>query len=106
VTKSGSNSLHGSVFEYLQNDALDASPYGFHGKASKRFNTFGDHWAVRSPSPTSNGRARTFFFFAYEGNRRRTSIAQQFLVPNARERAGDLSDMQSCNKRAGALPVR
>jgi hypothetical protein len=41
VTKSGSNTLHGSVFEYLQNDALDASPYGFHGKAPKRFNTFG-----------------------------------------------------------------
>src|ERR1700761_1692622 len=41
VTKSGGNSFHGSLFEYLQNDALDASPYGFSGKAPKRFNTFG-----------------------------------------------------------------
>ncbi len=41
TTKSGSNNFHGSVFEYLQNDALDANPYGFSGKAPKHFNTFG-----------------------------------------------------------------
>jgi hypothetical protein len=29
------------LFEYLQNQALDASPYGFSGKAPKKFNTFG-----------------------------------------------------------------
>jgi hypothetical protein len=105
VTKSGSNALHGSVFEYLQNDALDASPYGFHGKAPKRFNTFGGSLGGPVIIPhLYNGRDRTFFFFAYEGNRRRTSIAQQFLVPNARERAGDLSDMQTCNSAGRCTP--
>ncbi len=41
TTKSGTNQYHGSVFEYLQNQALDADPYGFSGKAPKKFNTFG-----------------------------------------------------------------
>jgi hypothetical protein len=41
TTKGGTSQLHGSLFEYLQNDALDADPYGFNGKAPKHFNTFG-----------------------------------------------------------------
>ena len=41
TTKSGTRQFHGSLFEYLQNDALDADPYGFSGKAPKHFNTFG-----------------------------------------------------------------
>ncbi len=41
TTKSGANAYHGSVFEYLQNQALDASPFGFPGKLPKKFNTFG-----------------------------------------------------------------
>ncbi len=91
VTKSGSNNYHGSVFEYLQNDAFDASPYGFDGKAPKRFNTFGG--SIGGPVTVPHlysGRNRTFFFATYEGNRRRLSVAQQFLVPTAAERNGDL----------------
>src|SRR5271170_1757017 len=41
TTKSGTNQFHGSLFEYMQNDALDANPYGFSGKAPRHFNTFG-----------------------------------------------------------------
>ena len=41
ITKSGTNQLHGSLFEYLQNDALDATILNFTSKAPKRFNTFG-----------------------------------------------------------------
>lgn len=36
-------------------------------------------------------RDKTFFFFAYEGNRRATSVAEQFLVPTQAERNGDLT---------------
>ncbi len=35
TTKNGGNAVHGSLFEYLQNDALDASPYGFGGEGSE-----------------------------------------------------------------------
>jgi hypothetical protein len=41
TTKGGTNNLHGSLFEYLQNDVLDARILNFPDKAPKRFNTFG-----------------------------------------------------------------
>jgi hypothetical protein len=92
TTKSGTNQFHGSVFEYLQNQALDADPYGFSGKAPKKFNTFG----VSLGGPVSiphlyNRHDRTFFFADYEGNRRTTAVAQQFEVQTRAERSGDLS---------------
>ncbi len=92
ITKSGSNDYHGSAFEYLQNDALDASPYGFNGKAPKRFNTFGGSLGGPVSIPhLYDGHNRTFFFATYEANRRTTSVTQQFLVPTAAERGGDLT---------------
>jgi hypothetical protein len=94
VTKSGGNQFHGSVFEYLQNDALDASPYGFSGKAPKHFNTFGASLGGPVTLPhLYDGRNRTFLFATYEANRRSTAVAQQFLVPTQAERDGDLSAM-------------
>src|ERR1700732_3270734 len=40
TTKGGTNNFHGSLFEYLQNEALDATVLNFNVKAPKRFNTF------------------------------------------------------------------
>jgi len=92
TTKSGTNQYHGSLFEYLQNDALDADPYGFNGKAPKHFNTFGGSLGGPLSIPhLYNGKDRTFFFFDYEGNRRSTAVAEQFLVPTLAERSGDLT---------------
>jgi Carboxypeptidase regulatory-like domain/TonB dependent receptor len=92
TTKSGTDQYHGSLFEYLQNDALDADPYGFNGKAPKHFNTFGGSLGGPVNIPhLYNGKDKTFFFFDYEGNRRSTAVAQQFLVPTQAERNGDLT---------------
>jgi hypothetical protein len=92
ATKSGTNQYHGSLFEYFQNDALDADPYGFNGKAPKHFNTFGGSLGGPLSIPhLYNGKDKTFFFFDYEGNRRSTSVAEQFLVPTQAERNGDLT---------------
>ena len=94
TTKSGTNQYHGSVFEYLQNQALDANPYGFSGKAPKKFNTFGFSLGgpVRIPH-LYDGHDKTFFFADYEGNRRTTAVAQQFEVPTQAERNGDLTGL-------------
>jgi hypothetical protein len=92
TTKSGTSKLHGSLFEYLQNDALDADPYGFPQKAPKHFNTFGGSLGGPVTIPkVYNGKDKTFFFFDYEGNRRATAAAEQWLVPTQDERNGDLT---------------
>ena len=94
TTKNGTNDYHGSVFEYLQNQALDADPYGFNGKAPKKFNTFG--FSLSGPVTIPHlydGHDKTFFFADYEGNRRSTATLQQFLVPSLADRAGNLADI-------------
>jgi len=96
TTKSGTSQYHSSLFEYLQNDALDADPYGFNGKAPKHFHTFGGSLGGPLSIPHFyNGKDRSFFFFDYEGNRRSTAVAEQFLVPTQAERNGNLSSLCS-----------
>lgn len=94
TTKGGTNRVHGSLFEYFQNDKLDATVLNFNNKAPKRFNTFGGSLGGPVSIPKLyNGRNKTFFFLDYEGNRKRTSQAEQFLVPSDAQRAGNLSDL-------------
>ena len=88
TTKNGGNAVHGSLFEYFQNDALDASPYGFSGEGSKSSAAFGGSYFERAgtiPRCCCLGRTRRSLWT--EGNRRSTAVAQQFLVPTAAERA-------------------
>jgi hypothetical protein len=111
TTKSGTSQYHGSLFEYLQNDAFDADPYGFNGKSPKHFNTFGGSLGGPLSIPhLYNGKDKTLFFFDYEGNRRSTAVAQQFLVPTQAERNGNLTALggamispASINPTAAAL---
>jgi len=94
TTKSGTSQYHGSLFEYLQNDMFDADPYGFNGKAPKHFNTFGGSLGGPLSIPHFyNGKNRTFFFFDYEGNRRSTAVAEQFIVPTQEQRNGNLTTL-------------
>ena len=94
VTKSGTNSLHGSAFEYFQNKDLDATILNFSTKAPKNFNTFGGSFGGPVTIPKLyQGRDKTFFFFDYEGNRKTQSYPEELLVPTAAERNGNLNDM-------------
>jgi hypothetical protein len=98
TTKGGTNDLHGSLFEYLQNDKLDATVLNFGVKAPKRFNTFGGSLSGPVVIPKLyNGHNRTFLFLDYEGNRKRTSQPEQYLVPSAADRAGNLNDLSLPN---------
>lgn len=102
ITKSGTNQLHGSLFEYLQNDVLDATILNFTSKAPKRFNTFGGSLGGPVTIPHFyNGHDKTFFFVDYEGNRRRTASPEQDLVPTLAERSGDLSDLPIVSPTTG-----
>ena len=94
VTKSGTNQLHGSAFEYFQNSSLDASVLNFTTKAPRTFNTFGGSLGGPVTIPRLyNGRDKTFFFLDYERNRKTQSYPEQLLVPSAADRSGNLNDL-------------
>ena len=96
TTRGGTNQFHGRLYEYLQNDALNAKTYDFALKTPQRFNTFGG--SVGGPLLVPhlyNGRNKTFFFFDYEGNRKSTSDALQYTVPTLAETQGNLSGLAS-----------
>jgi len=95
TTKAGTKAFHGSLFEYLQNNALDAVPYGALSKAPKHFNTFGGSLGGPVVVPHFYKGSNTFFFFDYEGNRRATAVLQQAAVPSLADRAGNLADLCS-----------
>jgi hypothetical protein len=96
ITKSGTNQLHGSLFEFLRNSAMDSrnffSPKGT-AFPSFRLNQFGGSFGGPVVLPKLyNGKNKTFFFVDYEGYRR---ASQQLLlgnVPTAKMRTGDFSE--------------
>lgn len=78
VTKSGSNQYHGSVFEYLRNDALDARNWFDRGtKSPLRLNQFGASFGGAIVKD------KFFFFGSYEGYRLRSGINFFEAVPSA-----------------------
>ena len=87
----GTNQYHGSLFEYFQNDALDAVPLFATQKAKKRANDFGG--AIGGPIhfPGYSGKDRTFFFFDTEINRNHTSNSIVEGVPTSDMRNGNFS---------------
>ena len=102
VTKSGTDQIHGDLFEFLQNSALDASDYFSGGQVNPlKQNQFGG--SVGGPILKN----RLFYFGSYQGTRFRTANNGQIAsVPNAVERTGDFSDLlpgtQLVNPNTGA----
>src|SRR3981081_3961792 len=96
-TKSGTERFHGSAFEYFQNSAFDAAVWGsnINGttlKPNKVFHTFGGSLGGPLSLPgRDRGKAKTFFFGDYEGNRKRYSTPLFLFVPTTAMRNGDFS---------------
>jgi hypothetical protein len=96
VTKAGVNQMHGAVFEFLRNAALDArnyfdykDPTGRHRIPPFIRNEFG--FANGGPVVLPriyNGRDRTFYFGEYQGFRQVLGTTQVIPVPTAEERQG------------------
>ena len=103
TTKSGSNQFHGSALEYLRNDLLDAPGFfapvqnGAKLKPKLRYNLFGG--TIGGPIIKN----KTFFFFDYEGSRRRTGYTSTFNVPTLLQRQGDFSG--STNAAGALVPI-
>ena len=90
VTRSGSNTFHGSAFEYFRNDGLGARNY-FNAKPQPK-NDFTNHqFGASLGGPIVED--RTFFFLAYEGQREDGGIPGLFRVPTA----GDIQAATDAN---------
>jgi len=85
VTKSGTNSIHGSAFEFLRNAKLDARNF-FDGRVTPPYkrNQFGG--SLGGPIKKD----RTFYFGSYEGLRERLGTTERFNVPSISLRNGFL----------------
>lgn len=92
VTRSGSNQFHGTVFDYLRNDVLDANDwfadYNHLPKPEERQNDFGGTFS----GPIFKD--KTFFFFSYEGLRLRLPQVLQTTVPDLAARNGAIPAVQ------------
>jgi len=96
VTKSGTQNLHGSLYEFNQNNVLNANTFQSNRsgqpKAPIHFNEYGG--TVGGPvwlPKVYNGRQKSFFFFAYDGTRNQDPRFGTRSVLNADERTGDFS---------------
>ena len=93
ASKSGTNSFHGSAYDFLRNDALDSKAFFEAKKGIYRQNNFGGTWGgpVKLPG-MYDGTNRTFFFMAYEGFvNRQAANATTLTVPTPEMYNGDLS---------------
>ena len=94
VSKSGTNQAHGSAYDFLRNDALDAREFFAAKKSVYRQNDFGATLGGPVYLPKLyNGKNKTFFFIAYEGFRNRVGANDVFLsVPTPEMYSGDFSN--------------
>jgi hypothetical protein len=85
TTKSGTNEFHGVLYGFHRNDALDARNFFAAAKAPRKYTVFG----ATLGGPVKKD--RTFFFFSYEGARRRDASTRIYNLPTDPEKRGDFS---------------
>ncbi|WP_353073062.1 TonB-dependent receptor [Tunturiibacter gelidiferens] len=85
ITKSGSNQIHGTAYDFLQNDDFDAKNWFATTKPAKRYNQFGGN--IGAPL----WKNKLFAFFDYSGLRSHTANVNRDRVPTGAERNGDFS---------------
>jgi carboxypeptidase family protein len=95
VMKSGTRDLHGTVYEYLRNDKFDANEFFANrsglGKTPFRLNQYGVTLGGPVLLPKVDLRDKMFWFFSWEGFRRRRGGAQVASVPTEDFRNGNFS---------------
>lgn len=98
TVKSGTNGLHGDVWEFIRNDALDAADFfvnaGGQSAGEYRRNQFGFTLGGPVMLPHYDGRNKTFFFVDYEGARIRQGHPDVSTVPTVAERNSGFTNFQ------------
>jgi len=93
-TRSGSNSLHGSLYEFFRNDKLDARSFFNPTRVKRKRNQYG--FAGGGPvwiPKLYNGRDRTFWFVNFEQQKEPLTAATTIFVPTARQLRGDFGEV-------------
>ncbi len=98
VIKSGTNSFHGSAYEFLRNDALDAKNFFDITKPPYRQNQFGG--GLGGPILKN----KLFFFFSYDGLRIREGFTESYLVPTPAELQGNFAGEATIVDPSTGLP--
>jgi hypothetical protein len=96
ITKSGTDHIHGSAFEFVRNAAFDARNYFDHKSdlSRRRLPPFArNEFGVTVGGPVAlpriyDGRGKTFYFGEYQGFRQVLGTTQVFAVPTAAEKQG------------------
>jgi hypothetical protein len=103
ITKSGNDSFHGNVFEFLRNTALDARGYFDPSRPVFRQNQFGGTLG----GPIKHG--KIYFFTDYQGTRTNEGVETGYIsVPSLQDRAGNFSDFPtafSTNTNGNGVPI-
>jgi len=105
-TKSGTSTFHGDVYEFLRNDAFNATQFGFTSVPEYKKHDFGFTFGgpVYIPGLYNNDKQKTFFFVSEEWRRElvpATSFFSATIVPTMAERTGDFSDQ--CPNAVGSF---
>jgi len=87
ITRSGTNQVHGALWEFLRNDAVDANNYFAQTQEPLKQNQFG----ATVGAPIKKDRAFVFGF--YEGFRNRQGESALTTVPSVKQRSGDFSEL-------------
>ncbi len=108
TTRSGTNGLHGTLYDYKRWRALNANSWTNNRLGLPRSPVNYNLWGGTVGGPIVvpklyNGRNRTFFSFAYETDHDDRDLTRQARVPTELERRGDFS--QTLNKQGGPLTI-
>jgi len=98
--RSGTKELHGTVYEYVRNDAFDARAYNTLTKQMLRFNNFGANLGgpIVLPGGINKDRDKLFFFGGVEFKRLRRGSPNLWNVPALTQRSGDFSALPAAQQ--------
>jgi Carboxypeptidase regulatory-like domain len=99
VTKSGGNSLHGAIFEFLRNGATDAAAYNFTGSSQPLPKTLFQRNQFGAALGGPIIKDKLFFFGDYQGTIFNTNAPKTTTVPTAKMMTGDFSELYNPSLR-------
>jgi hypothetical protein len=98
VMRGGTNTLHGSAYEFNQVSRLAATPFFTNRAGQKKSQLIFNQWGMTAGGPVYlpkiyHGKDKMFWFFGYEGIHDAFPEPQVVTVPTAAERAGNFSQL-------------